>query len=101
MNNNLPKVFANPINKQLNNNLEYHVCSTNDRALRSVDVLDVSRKINEIFASPSHVYKSRVWVKLLNNEEIDTTIIGKTGNYLLSLNGDKININNIAQIEKK
>ena len=101
MNNNLPRVYAHPINKQLNNNLEYHVSSPDDVLIRNTTVLNIPKKINEIFASPSHVYKSRVWIKLLNNEELETTIVGKTGNYLLSLNGDKISINNIANIEKK
>jgi len=100
MNNNLPRVYASPINKQLKNNLEYHISSTNSIDVRSISNENIPRKINEIFSSPSHVYKSRVWIKLLNNEELETTIVGKTGDYLLSLNGDKISINNIANIER-
>lgn len=99
MNNNLPRVYANPINKTLKNNLEYYISSSNDNNLRSYNQ-NVPRKINEIFSSSNHVYKSRVLIKLLNNRELETTIVGKTGNYLLTLNGDKISINNIANIEK-
>ena len=99
MNNNLPRVYANPINKTLKNNLEYYISSSNDNDLRSYNQ-NVPKKINEIFSSSSHVYKSRVLIKLLNNREIETTIVGKTGNYLLTFNGDKISINNIANIEK-
>lgn len=97
---NLPKVYANPINKNLANNLEYSVSSANTLNLRKVDSVDVPRKINEIFASPNHVYKSKVLIKLLNNEELETIIVGKTGNYLLTLNGDKIKINSIINIDK-
>lgn len=100
MNNNLPRVYASPINKQLENNLEYYVNSINVWDSRSANSKNIPKKINEIFSSPNHVYKSRVSIKLLNNEELETTIVGKTGNYLLALNGDKISINNIVDIEK-
>ena len=100
MNNNLPRVYANPIDKELSNNLNYHICSTSIPDTRSLESENIPRKINEIFASPNHVYKSRVRIKLLNNEEIETTIVGKTGNYLLNLNGDKVSINNIINIDK-
>lgn len=99
MNKNLPRVFASPINKNLTNNLEYHVSNMNDE-VREVKNENIPRKINEIFSSPNHVYKSKVRIKLLNNEEIETVIVGKTGNYILALNGDKISINNIINIDK-
>lgn len=99
MNNNLPRVYANPINKTLKNNLEYYISSSSNTEERSYNQ-NIPKKINEIFSSPNHVYKSSVLIKLLNNQELETTIVGKTGNYLLTLNGDKISINNIANIEK-
>lgn len=100
MNNNLPRVYASPINKALNNNLEYYVSNIDDMNLRSVKQENIPRKINEIFASPNHVYKSKVKIVLNNNEEFETTIVGKTNNYLLALNGDKISIDNIISIDK-
>lgn len=100
MNNNLPRVYASPINKALNNNLEYYVSNIDDMNLRSVKQENIPRKINEIFASPNHVYKSKVKIVLNNNEEFETTIVGKTNNYLLALNGDKISIDNIINIDK-
>lgn len=100
MNNNLPRVYASPINKALNNNLEYYVSNVDDMNLRSVKQENIPRKINEIFASPNHVYKSKVKIVLNNNEEFETTIVGKTNNYLLVLNGDKISIDNIINIDK-
>ncbi len=93
----LPKVYVNPINKVINNNLDVYY---NDRTTKKVtDTIDIPRKINEIFASTHHVYKSNVRITLAN-DTIETTIIGKSGNNLLSLNGDKININDIQNIEK-
>lgn len=97
MNKNLPRVYANPINKDLKNNKEISFSSLNE--VRESNPKNVFHKINEIFASPNHVYKSRVRLTLKDNV-IDTTIVGKTGFYLLSLNGDKYNLNDIIDIER-
>lgn len=97
MKKNLPNVFANPINKPLNNNREvYYSDVVEHRNLRSENI---PQKINEIFASVHHVYKSNV--KIITKEgEIFTTIVGKNGNNLLTLNGEKININDILDIQR-
>jgi len=100
MDNNLPRVYANPINKSLTNNLEYYVSDNKRNEERTILHENIPRKINEIFASPNHVIKSRVRIILANNEELETVIVGKTSNYLLTLNGDKISINNIVNIAK-
>lgn len=93
----LPKVFANPINKVINNNLDVYY---NDRTAKEIKHdIDVPKKINEIFASTTHVYKSKVKITTAS-DILETTIIGKSGNYLLSLKGDKISINDIQDIEK-
>ena len=42
---------------------------------------------------------SNVLIKTKNGE-IKTTIVGKSGNYLLSLNGEKINMIDIVDIER-
>ena len=61
--------------------------------------VNVYEKINQIFASIHHVYKSNVLIHTRNGE-IKTTIVGKSGNYLLTLNGDKINMLDITDIER-
>ncbi len=97
MEKNLPKVYANPINKPLNNNKEYFYSSNNET--RKKLKVNIPEKINEIFASKNHVYKSKVRITI-NNEEIETIIVGKTSNNLLTINGEKININSIEDIER-
>ena len=97
MNKNLPKVFANPINKDLRNNEEVSYSSINE--LRSSSNENIPHKINEIFANPKHVYKSKVRITTKNNV-LNTTIVGKTGFYLLTLDGNKINLNDIIDIER-
>ncbi len=96
MNKNLPKVFANPINKQLNNNKEVFLSTEEIRYDRMDNILG---KINEIFANPHHVYKSKVEIRM-GNDVINTVIVGKTNKELLTLNGDKINIKDIDYIER-
>ena len=95
--NDLPKVFANPINKELNNNEE--VFTTIGKETRDYKQIDVPRRIKEIFASLNHVYKSKVHI-VTANDEFDAVIVGKTDHDLLTLNGEKINIHSILYIEK-
>jgi len=75
MEKNLPRVYANPINKALSNNKDIFYSGENET--RSINTIDVTKKINEIFASKTHVYKSKV-----------------------TLSGAKISIPNIIDIER-
>ena len=86
MNKNLPKVFANPINKKINNNKDIYINIESDRVLIKDE--NILKKINEIFASPHHVYKSKVRIRT-NVDDFETNIVGKSNNYLLSLDGKK------------
>lgn len=97
MEKNLPRVYANPINKTLSNNKDVFYSGQNDT--RSMNTVDVTKKINEIFASKTHVYKSKVRIKT-NNDTIDEVIVGRTGAYLLTLSGAKISIPTIIDIER-
>ena len=93
----LPRVYANPIDKEIRNNSDIYYGKSNET--RSDKTVNVYEKINQIFASPHHVYKSNVLVKTKNGE-IRTTIVGKSGNYLLTLNGERINMLEINDIER-
>ena len=93
----LPKVYANPIDKDIRNNDNIFYGKNEEPKLdRSVNIYE---KINQIFASPHHVYKSNVLVKTKNGE-LKTTIVGKSGNFLLTLNGEKINMIDIVDITR-
>lgn len=97
MEKNLPRVYANPINKALSNNKDIFYSGENET--RSINTIDVTKKINEIFASKTHVYKSKVRIKT-NNDTMEEVIVGRTGAYLLTLSGAKISIPNIIDIER-
>ena len=93
----LPKVSAFEIEKRLNNFQERFYASGEiiGKDFRE----NVSTKINKIFTSGNHVYKSRVRI-YLDNEIVEKNIIGKTKDYLLTFSGEKIMINKIKDIEK-
>lgn len=92
----LPKVSAFPIDRKLNNFQESFYGKGEERHAYKGNIVN---KINEIFASSTHVFKSRVRI-YLKDDIIERTIIGKTGTDLLTLSGDKIRITDIQDIEK-
>lgn len=91
-----PKVFANPINKKLDNTQDLFRSSEN--TIKN-NPKDINKKINEIFASSNHVYKSRVIITL-KDKTLETDLIGKTNLNLLTMDGGLIRITDILDIEK-
>ena len=91
-----PKVFANPINKKIDNVQDLF---RSDKDSRSINPVDVNKKINEIFASRNHVYKSRVRITL-KDAVVEKEIVGKTNINLLTLDGNLIRITDILDIER-
>lgn len=94
----LPNVFVNPINKNINNVQEVFY-SEKKNYDRGVNVDSILVKINKIFASPHHVYKSRV--KITTDKGVfEKDIVGKSNGNLLTLNGENIKIIDIKNIER-
>lgn len=94
----LPKVFANKISDDINNKQDIFYGS--DRLLEKRESsISIVRKINNIFASTSHVYKSRVNIKLKDKEE-EKVIVGKTNTHLITIDGELIKIIDIIDINK-
>lgn len=91
----LPKVFANKINKKIDNTQEIYISNKEIKK----DNIGVDKKINDIFKSKNHVYKSRVVIRL-NNKEITKDIVGIIGNKLLTLDNEMIDIKDIIDIKK-
>lgn len=94
--NKLPNVFASPINKKLNN---YQDLYRSDSTTKSYNPKDINKKINEIFGSLNHVYKSRVRITM-NDSIIEEQIVGKTNINLLTIDNKLIKITDILDIEK-
>ena len=94
--NKLPNVFASPINKKLNN---YQDMYRSDRKVKSYNPKDINKKINEIFGSLNHVYKSRVRITMSDGIK-EEEIVGKTNINLLTIDNKLIKITDILDIEK-
>lgn len=94
--NKLPNVFASPINKKLNN---YQDMYRSDRKIKSYNPKDINKKINEIFGSLNHVYKSKVRITMSDGIK-EEEIVGKTNINLLTIDNKLIKITDILDIEK-
>lgn len=94
----LPNVFANPLDKKIGNVQEVYY-SENKEMERTTDINVVINKINKIFNSPHHVYKSRVRITT-SKGIIEKEIVGKANGYLLTIDGENIKILDIDDIER-
>ena len=92
---NLPKVFAKPIEKEMRNNEEIFY----SRLKSQNEKKDILKEIDKIFGSKDFVYKSEVEITLKSGVII-TTIVGKSGSNLLTLDNQKISIPDIMEIKK-
>ena len=95
MNKELPSVFANRIDKEINN--EQEIFTTINDYNREISSTDVMKKINEIFSSKDFVYKKDVKITTKYGI-INTTIIGINNDNLLTMDNRSINVNDIIDI---
>lgn len=101
MENKLPKVFANPFNKKVNNTQEiFYGQNKQIVETRGYTLNDIIKKINSIFNSPNHVFKSKVIITTKDGEK-EEILIGKTSNSILTIDGKVIRLSEIIDIEKK
>ena len=96
----LPKVFVNKINK-INNNQEVFYSYKDNNIKEETNIIvnsyDIQSKIDELFRSNDFVYKKTFHIKTKYGEK-DYIIISKSIDYLLTIDGEKIYINNILEI---
>ena len=92
MNKKLPKVFQNNIGDIKNNERVYH--ASNDNVV--FDNSDVKDVIEQIFTSPNHVYKTPVVIKTKEGT-YECDVIGRTTDSLITIDNQKIAINNIER----
>ncbi len=93
----LPKVFANPIDRSLHNNRSYSYGKLEDEK-NTRDASQVMDKIDKIFKSDTTLYSIDCIITFERNEE-KYTIIGKTNNNLVTKNQKLIPIREIYDIE--
>ncbi len=93
----LPKVTRGVISDNINN--EQSIFYGNRLSKENRDDISIVKKINNIFASVHHVYKSRVKITL-KDKIVEKVIVGKTSTNLITIDGELINIIDIVDIEK-
>lgn len=96
----IPEIYVNKINKKIDNNKEVFYSYKEENLKEEPKRLDeytLQRKINELFKSNDFIYKKKFHIKT-TNEEKDYTIISKSYDYLLSIDGTKIFIKDIIEI---
>ena len=110
MKKNLPKVFQNTINKELKNNesIYYSLSKNNDLVINKnekndyeeiVNNSNIEKKINDIFKSSNYIYKAKVDIKT-SNSTINTRIIGRNKEYIITFDNKKIPIKDIIDIKE-
>ena len=105
MNKKLPKVFANKIDKSLNNNDKVFYSSKDfienevidDRSINKNN-LNINQKINSIFSSPRYVYKADVNITT-RDSILSKRIIGRNGTHLITIDNELIAISDILDID--
>lgn len=95
----LPKVFANKIKENINNTQDIFYGSDREILKQNHENINLSKKINNIFASSTHVYKSLVRLEFKDKIE-EKVIVGKTNSHLITIDGELIKISDIVDINK-
>ena len=70
-----------------------------DKKVKSYNPKDINKKINEIFGSLNHVYKSKVRITMTDGVK-EEQIVGKTNTNLLTIDNKLIKITDILDIER-
>lgn len=102
MNNKIPKIYVNKLDKQIDNNKKVYYSFYDQKeeiiSEEPLDYMDMQNKISELFKSTDFVYKKKFLIKTKDFEQ-EFTIISKSFDYLLTINGDKIYIQDIIDIK--
>lgn len=93
----LPRVFANKIDKKINNNESYYVAKDEKEKTKKKDNINVDVKINKIFNSTRYVYKANVVIEL-NDKTVTKKVIGKNDDSLITIDNELIPISDIKDI---
>lgn len=96
------KVFANEINKKINNNEKIYYSNLNTKEevkeTKNIYTKNIYQKINDIFNSRSYIYKADV-VLTTKNGTYTKRLVGKNSNYLITVDNELIPIVDVLDIK--
>lgn len=99
----LPKVFANKIEKKVENNNRIYYSNKEKEEIKSNFIeskgKNVLQKINHIFNSNNYIYKADVEITL-KDKKIVKRIIGKNKTHLITNENELVAISDIIDIKK-
>lgn len=96
-----PEIYKKKIEKlksKVQNSYYYHYDGNKQKEVKELDINDLKIKINNIFNRSNFIYQTGVNIMYKNGENINKIIIGLKDNYLLTKDGEKIDINDISDI---
>lgn len=98
----LPRMYHNKIEKDLNNNKKVFSTLEKEEERKSININNknnytVEQKIYNIFNSPNYIYKIDVVIVTDTSKEIKR-IVGKTKTNLITMDNEYIPINTIRDI---
>ena len=97
------KIFANRIDKKINNNQKIYDIKEEKETYEVFnnyeenDNLTVKEKLEKIFQRNGYVFNVNVRI-ITDKKSYDTKIAGKVNNFLITLDNDIININDVKDI---
>ena len=99
-----PKIFKNKVDKiksKVQKEFYYHNSdeSNTDKREVKIDKMTLLKKIESIFSRPDYVYQADITILYKNGENINKKIVGIKDNYLLTIEGEKIYIDDIYDIK--
>ena len=89
--NKLPKIFVNRINKPIRHS---------QREITIIDEVINEVDLDSVLDNNTYSFNHRYKIILNNNKIIESSIIRKTSNNILTIDGELIKINNIKKISK-
>ena len=101
MNNKIPKIYVNKIDKNIDNNKKVYYSIYDKEKTITKEIINpkqMQNYINDLFKSIDFVYKKKFLIKTKDSEK-EYIIISKSMDYLLTINGDKIYIKDIIDIK--
>ncbi len=97
----LSKIYVNNIKKINNNEEVYYSYKDNkkdENDYNDINKFDMQKRIDTLFRSSDFIYKKKFHIKTKYGEK-DYDIISKSYDYLLTIDGERIYIDNILEID--
>ena len=95
-----PEIFKTKVDKlktNIQNEFYYH--KNDERKNYDISTEDIREKVAKIFTNNDYVYKADINIMLKNGKSMFKKIIGFKNDYILTIDGDKININDVMDIK--